>query len=459
MKRPEYVAVVTKLYRAALNGKKITPADLAELEAVFSREGFTQGYYDGKIGAEMFGRRQEVEGNRDLFAAARATYENGENARVGVRFYAMVRQGLPAQLAVEDDDGHICKTVGSVPQEAMVRALDQEELRQRIAKTGGTPYRCDAVKSVLDPGIMLPASSLNAMRRDVLAELTAVRGRVAPAHLGAYNEPPAYDGVPGTPQLTVSVRSEKQITPRLLAAKPAVLYVPLTELAEHPDLAQRVGLETQLAAVLPRVVWSGENAGLAELLKTAYQLNVRQILVGNLGQVRIGKAAGFAVRGDFGLNIYNSRAMNYLRREGLDSQLLSFEMTLPQLRDVSKAIPTEVLVYGRLPLMLTENCVIRGQTGSCACTSSAPPRLVDRIGEEFPVVRDPGTCRSVVLNGKKLYLLDKLSSFRGMGLWALRLQFTTENPGEVDTILEEYRHGGTFDAGSYTRGLYTRGVE
>ena len=265
--------------------------------------------------------------------------------------------------------------------------------------------------------------------------------------------------MPGAPQLTVSVRSEKQITPRLLAAKPAVLYVPLTELAEHPDLAQRVGLETQLAAVLPRVVWSGENAGLAELLKTAYQLNVRQILVGNLGQVRIGKAAGFAVRGDFGLNIYNSRAMNYLRREGLDSQLLSFEMTLPQLRDVSKAIPTEVLVYGRLPLMLTENCVIRGQTGSCACTSSAPPRLVDRIGEEFPVVRDPGTCRSVVLNGKKLYLLDKLSSFRGMGLWALRLQFTTENPGEVDTILEEYRHGGTFDAGSYTRGLYTRGVE
>ena len=459
MKRPEYVAVVTKLYRAALNGKRITPADLAELEAVFSREGFTQGYYDGQTGSAMFGRRQEVETNRDLFAAARATYENGENARVGVRFYAMVRQGLPAQLAVEDGDGHICKTVGPVPQEAMVRALEQDELHQRIAKTGGTPYRCDSVKSVLDPGIMLPASSLNAMRRDVLAELTAVRGRVPAVHLGAYNEPPAYDGVPGAPQLTVSVRSEKQITPRLLAAKPAVLYLPLAELAEHPDLAQRVGLETQLAAILPRVVWSGENAGLAELLKTAYQLNVRQLLVGNLGQVRIAKAAGFAVRGDFGLNIYNSRAMNYLRREGLDSQLLSFEMTLPQLRDVSKAIPAEVMVYGRLPLMLTENCIIRGQTDACACTSSAPPRLVDRIGEEFPVVRDPGTCRSVVLNGKKLYLLDKLSSFRGMGLWALRLQFTTENPGEVDTILEEYRRGGTFDAGSYTRGLYTRGVE
>ena len=71
-------------------------------------------------------------------------------------------------------------------------------------------------------------------------------------------------------------------------------------------------------------------------------MGVRQLLVGNLGQVRIAKAAGFAVRGDFGLNIYNSRSMQYLRGQGVDSQLLSFELTLPQIRDVSKAVPAEV---------------------------------------------------------------------------------------------------------------------
>ena len=81
------------------------------------------------------------------------------------------------------------------------------------------------------------------------------------------------------------------------------------------------------------------------------------------------------------------------------------------------------------------------------------------MGEEFPLVKDPGTCRNVLLNGKKLYLLDKKDSFRGLGLWALRLQFTTENPGEVDTILNEYQSGGEFSAGAYTRGLYLRGVE
>lgn len=459
MKRPEYVAVVTRLYRAALDGKRVGEQDLAELENVFSREGFTKGYYLGQTGREMFGIRKEAPDNRELFQSARMTYENGENARVGVNFYAMIRRGEPAQLAAEDSDGHVCKTKGPVPEDAVMRPLTQQALRERLEKTGGTPYVCKAVKAVLDDGITLSAAAVNAMRRDVLAELTAQRSRREIGRLGAYAEPPVYDGIAGSPQLTVGVRNASQITPKLLSMQPAVLYIPLAELVEHPEIAQNVGLDTQLAAVLPRVVWSGENAGLAAMLKTVYSLGIRQLLVGNLAQIRIGKAAGFAVRGDFGLNIFNSRSMDYLRKEGLESQLLSFEMTLPQIRDVSKAVPCEVLVYGRLPLMLTENCVMHNQAGVCACTGSAPVKLVDRMGEEFPVLKDPGTCRNVIYNGKKLYLLDKLEAFRGMGLWAHRLQFTTENCAEVDSVLDQYRRGGTFDAGSYTRGLYTRGVE
>ena len=459
MKRPEYVAVVTKAYRAAIDGKPVTDNDMEELEAAFSRQGFTQGYYLGKKGVSMFGTRQDPEDNRELFAAARATYENGENVHIPVRFYAIIRRGEPAQLAVEDDAGHVCKARGPVPQEAQVRSLTEDELSERLGKTGGTPYRCVQMRAVIDAGLMLPASAINAMRRDVLAELTARRGRTPLMQLGAYNAPALYDGMSGEPQLTIAVRSVQQITSRMLAMRPAVLYVPLSEIIDNPDLPERLGVETQLAAILPRVFWSGENAQIAEQLKKAYLMGVRQLLVGNLGQVRVGKAAGFAVRGDFGLNIYNSRAMHYLRAQGMDSQLLSFEMTLPQIRDISKAVPSEVLIYGRLPLMLTENCIIKNRTGVCSCDTSAPVKLTDRTGEEFPVVKDPGTCRSVVLNGRKLYLLDKKDVFRGMGIWALRMQFTTENPGEIDTILYEYRTGGHFDAGSYTRGLYSRGVE
>ena len=458
MKRPEYVAIVTRAYRTVLNGGKLMPSDLQELETAFSRQGFTDGYFRGQTGSDMFGRRQEGEDTADLFASARATYEQGEPQRIGVRFYAMIRRGEPAQLAVEDPDGNLCRTRGPVPEQAVYRSLTPQDLEQQLKKTGGTPYLCTAVRSSLDPDLMLPASAINAMRRDVIAELTAKRGRAAPARLNAYDEPPRYDGIAGEPQLTIAVRTAGQITSRMLSMKPTVLYVPLSELAEHPDLPQRVSVETQLAAILPRVIWSGELAPVARQLRTAYEMGVRQVLAGNLGQLHIARAAGFAVRGDFGLNIVNSRAMRYLREQGLDSQLLSFELTLPQIRDISKAVPAELLIYGRLPLMLMENCVMKNRTGICACQTGTV-RLVDRVGEEFPVVKDPGTCRNVLLNGKKLYLLDKKDALRGMGLWALRLQFTTENPGEIDKVLMDYQGRAVFDAGSYTRGLYSRGVE
>ena len=458
MKRPEYVAIVTRAYRTVLNGGKLMPSDLQELETAFSRQGFTDGYFRGQTGSDMFGRRQEGEDTADLFASARATYEQGEPQRIGVRFYAMIRRGEPAQLAVEDPDGNLCRTRGPVPEQAVYRSLTPQDLEQQLKKTGGTPYLCTAVRSSLDPDLMLPASAINAMRRDVIAELTAKRGRAAPARLNAYDEPPRYDGIAGEPQLTIAVRTAGQITSRMLSMKPTVLYVPLSELAEHPDLPQRVGVETQLAAILPRVIWSGELVPIARQLRTVYDMGVRQVLAGNLGQLHIARAAGFAVRGDFGLNIVNSRAMRYLREQGLDSQLLSFELTLPQIRDISKAVPAELLIYGRLPLMLMENCVMKNRTGICACQTGTV-RLVDRVGEEFPIVKDPGTCRNVLLNGKKLYLLDKKDALRGMGLWALRLQFTTENPGEIDKVLMDYQGRAVFDAGSYTRGLYSRGVE
>ena len=108
--------------------------------------------------------------------------------------------------------------------------------------------------------------------------------------------------------------------------------------------------------------------------------------------------------------------------------------------------------------MLTENCVIKNRSGRCAC-HSGPTKLVDRRGEEFRVLPDQDTCRSVIYNGKKLYLLDKLPELRGLGLWALRLQFTTENPLEVDSVVSALRVGAVFDPGACTRGLYYRGVE
>jgi putative protease len=132
-------------------------------------------------------------------------------------------------------------------------------------------------------------------------------------------------------------------------------------------------------------------------------------------------------------------------------------MTLPQIRDVSKAVPCEIFIYGRLPLMVTENCLMKNRTGQCTCHT--PTKLTDKTGADFPIIKDGASCRSVLLNGKKLSLLDRPNDLSKLGLWATRVYFTTENAKEVDRVLGAVLNPTPFDPGACTRGLYLRGLE
>ena len=193
-------------------------------------------------------------------------------------------------------------------------------------------------------------------------------------------------------------------------------------------------------------------------LRLARNMGIREALVGNLGLLLPARECGMRARGDFGLNVFNSRSMMVCRDLELTAATVSFEMTLPQIRDLSKFVDAEMLVYGRMPLMVTENCVIKNRTGSCTCNQGVN-RLVDRTGAEFPIIKDGRSCRSVVLNGKKLSMLDRKKDLARMGLWGVRLCFTTENRQEVDRVLRDYQEGTPFDPGACTRGLYLRGLD
>ena len=182
------------------------------------------------------------------------------------------------------------------------------------------------------------------------------------------------------------------------------------------------------------------------------------LLVGNLGLLLPVRETGLRIRGDFGLNLYNSGAVNFMENLQLQSATLSFEMTLPQIRDVSKAVKCEIFIYGRLPLMITENCLIRGRTGNCTCNLGTG-KLVDKTGAEFPIIKDGEKCRSVLLNGKKLNWLDRQEDLSRLGLWATRMYFTTENAKEVDRVAASCVTPVPFDPGACTRGLYLRGLD
>uniref|UniRef100_UPI003AB5B6D0 peptidase U32 family protein n=1 Tax=Dysosmobacter sp. TaxID=2591382 RepID=UPI003AB5B6D0 len=144
MKRPEYVAVVTRIYDRLLSeGRGPTAAEAAELEAAFSRSGFTDGYWQGHTGKDMFGTRPAGAADpRELFEAAKAAYEKGDMRTVGVDLSCTVAAGVPCTLTAADRDGHAVTVTGPVPEAARTRALTGADLEARLRKTGGTAYRC-----------------------------------------------------------------------------------------------------------------------------------------------------------------------------------------------------------------------------------------------------------------------------------------------------------------------------
>ena len=458
MKKPEYVATVTRVYRQALDEGNVTRAMEQALHTAFNRQGFTDGYYAGDIGPKMFGIREEKAEDAQWAKAARESYEAVENGLVPVKFRATITEHR-SELIVRDPDGNVCKAKGEAPQMARTRPLLAEDLAARLSKTGGTPFRCADVQCRIEPGMTLSAAAINAMRRDVLTQLMAVRARRALPELGKPRKVRDVFGRREEPGLTVQITAREQLTGRLLKMMPQMIYVPLHLVTMEPEYFQYLIREGQsIAVVLPRIVHDGELDGLKQELRLARSIGVRDALVGNLGLLIPVRECGLHIRGDLGLNIFNSRALEQCRQLELASAALSFEMTLPQIRDVSKLVDTELLVYGRMPLMVTENCIMKNRTGQCVC-QLGPQKLVDRTGAEFPIIKDGRSCRSVLLNGKKLSLLDRREDLSRLGLWGLRLYFTTENTREVDRVLRDFVNGAPFEPGSCTRGLYLRGLD
>ncbi len=456
MKRPEYVAVVTGIYSRAIHeDREPTAEEVEQLQAAFSRQGFTQGYYLDQQGSHMFGVREETREPKELFAAARNTYQSGEAQRVPVTFYAMLRPGEPAHVGVKDPEGRVVTVEGPVPEEARTRPLTADAVEKQLARTGGTPYRAERMRVLVEDGLSLPLSTLNSLRRDALDGLTKQREQLPRRRTGEYHPGARYENRKETPALTISVRSAEQVTRELLDLGPAMVYIPLEELAAHPEKANAPA-GTSIGVILPRIAWDREFPQMVENLKKVKDLGVKDALVGNLGMIQVAKELGFTLRGDFGLEVYNAQAVKEYKRLGFSSLTLSFELKFPQIRDISKSLDTELITYGRLPLMIVENCIIKNRTGSCNCQNTNI--LTDRKGARFPVVRAPG-CRNELLNSQKLFLADKAADYRRIGLWGQRLMFTTENPRECVQVAQRYLEQGNWSPNEYTRGLYYRDVE
>ncbi len=444
MRRPGYVSTVTGIYAQLLDqGRKPTPQERELLERAFSRSGFTDAYWRGKTGPEMLGFRPEN-------AAFIPDLPRQEGRRSPVRFTCRVEAGFPCTLTAEDEDGHAVTVSGPAPEAARTRELTREDLALRLGKTGGTPYRCEGVEALVEPGLSLSAAAINALRRDALEALGSARA--TPPSRRERELPPLPEAAfsQAEPKYTVSVLTAAQLTGGLLDFRPSRVYLPLELLANVPSLPETEG---EYCAILPRVWRDRDEDLLRRWLDKSRKLGVTGLLLGNLGHFPLVRGEGWRLYGDYGLNVFNSRSLDYLGRKGLESACLSFELRFSQIRDMEKILPAEAIVYGRLPLMITENCLIQNSVG---CRCDRPNFLNDRTGAAFPLLPAFGH-RTEVQNSRPLWLADR-PDWRNLGLSFARLRFTTESPEECVRVCRGYEERAAA-RGDFTRGLYQRGVE
>ncbi len=430
MKRPEYVAAAVNACKKAISGE-YSDRDESVLKSVFSRSGFTDGYYTGKrLG--MFGTRQK----EDVTAAAPVLKElarlyEKETPLVPLDMSLVCRESEPLTLTATAD-GKEAQAVGKIPERAVNKPLTEEAIAARLSKLGGTPYYLNKISVALDEGLIAPVSELNRLRREAVQALSDIKP--APFVQKEYSVPKPRRKS-GAPYFTARFSSAAQIPDNSPFER---IFLPIWE-KDEAFIKHGAGVE------LPRAPFGAEEK-IKKRLAELYKIGVKNALCGNLGTYKTAEDAGFTAYADFGLNITNTEAARQFR-----SPVLSFELTLSGANGINTE-DTGIVAYGRLPLMLTRNCPVKNRIGCEACGKNGA--LTDRKGYKFPVKCSPYPCVEI-LNPVPLVLSDRLG---GIKTDFIHFYFTDETKSEVYDIVNLYKNGEKIDT-NHTGGLYFRGVK
>lgn len=438
LKRPEYVAAAVTACRNARAGE---PWDRETLRAVFSRSGFTDGYLTGRRDVKMFGRREEadVKDSAAVLSSLKELYRRPFGA-VPVDMSLEIAEDRPARLSVSCE-GERVEVSGAVPEKALSRPTDGETARKALSKTGGTPFVLAELKTDIAPGLMLPSSGLNAMRKEGLEKLLALREKVTP-----HGEMPFDFGLTQPHRATEPGLWLRFPSSELLCCEDAAerVILPAGEISEKPELVSRLG--EKLVAELPYICFP-ENEGETEALaKRLFDLGVRRVWAENIYAVRLGARLGFEVCGGFGLNVTNTVAINEYQKLGLRSVTLSMELPAREISSLGGELPRGIAVYGHMPLMRFRACPARRSSGCGSCDGK--PTLRDRKNMDFPLVCEKRRYVSL-LNPVPLYVGDRV--IRGVDFRLAYFTVETRQKAEktVALILSGEKTGENHTTGMY----------
>lgn len=398
MKSEVYVGGVVRIFRELLDmGRNADKRDVERLAKIFSRGGFTDGYYTQKLGKKMYG--------------VRSAEDKDTTKKVEKEAFELPKIPLNADMRVTSDGAVLTVTAGGrtavasapPPDLAENRPINEAFAREQIAKLGSTVFTLSSFTFSSDGNYILPKSALNALRREALDKLTP-------------NEKPERKPL-------------KSIAPQLsLPYKKYVVLAPHRRDSAVPDGADRVyfplfrvpdTISDKIGVCLPVIILDSQREEVAGELRKLRKRGIKHAYAESLGSVVMALNEGFSVIAGTRINAYNSQALKVLSDLGLEGAVISAELTLPQKRDLKKPLPTGEVIWGRAPLMVTENCImnLRDSCRECLdwreCRKHA--KLTDRRGVSFPVFPE-FFHRCQIYNSAVTYNADRVTPDMSFGI-------------------------------------------
>ncbi len=448
LKRPEYVAAAVKACVESRDNGFADEKTKDNLEKVFSRTGFTDGYYTSKRGYEMFGYRRKddvVSANEALFKEIRNSYKD-ELKRVDLKAGFFAEVGKNAVLNVTDGVNTVEVKSGESCEKAEKSPLNDEKVRRQLLKTGSTPYNISELKITLDGEAVLPMSELNRLRRDALTLLSEKRSQTRIYNINEVKLPEI-----------VPHKAEKKLSyGRFSSTKIGVgfkdfdlCFIPIdSDLSEVKRLKSegfKIGIE------IPRALFSRESVVIKNLGEFK-KLGIEDVLCNNLAAVYIAKELSLKIHGGFGLNFTNTLDLKWAEKFGFTDTEMSLEITLKDAKMLGGDIPRGIMCCGYIPVMLTRNCPNKSAGIKCGdCKKSG--KMKDRLNKSFIFYCDGYATE--VLNTLPVEEINAVKESENIDLAVFR--FSVENSVEnVENIRDFISQ--SLNSTKKTHGLLKRGV-
>lgn len=496
MKKPEYVAGVTSIYRkyidkyyedekASEREWKIEEEDLLTLSSLYIRTGIQEGYYHKHNGREMVTLDSPAYKQNDekMLLALREKYLT-ERKKFPVSISASFRVGSPARLSM-NCLGTVIEVTGETVQKASKTPVSKGELEERVSKLGETNFIPGEISIDADADIFYPVGKLNALRRETCEALQEAiilqNGFQNRMVCGPKQQMPAGSALnyksekeekDKTCECAVSVRTYDQLEAvsdfhfysriyldgDLFLQKSGQLTSLLAEFHDR-------GVEIVLS--LPYILRKRDEKDLEKL----YELFQKSDYMTGI-QIRSLEGAGFLFKKNYSKKLFTDAGFYIWNKEAakvfsdlyrVTKFCLPYELNSAGQCRLAESIPCEKVVYGRIPMMLTANCIAK-TSGNCVHGKEAQAFLTDRYQVRFPVLLDCVHCMNIIYNSVPLSLHGKVKE--AIKTTDIRLDFTLENAKECRRVMTFFGGLITGDKNDikppyqeYTTGHEKRGVE